>query len=158
MTESVDVPHTILDMLGAPELPVKHGQSLRPYLEGKTPVAPRSHVFSEYLENEEAFIRTARYKLIYCSGKRERTDGYKTDRPTPGRYLRLYDLRSDPGELKDVAANQTGSCPRTAGHDVGPISIHASRSRPGTRRFDAGSTGLVFATEGRGRQGCGVTG
>ncbi len=108
MTESVDVPHTILDMLGAPELPVRHGQSLRPYLEGRTPVAPRSHVFSEYLENEEAFVRTARYKLIYCSGKRERTDGYKTDRPTPGRYLRLYDLRSDPGEMKDIAATQTG--------------------------------------------------
>ena len=104
MTESVDVPHTILDMLGAPDLPVKHGQSLRPYLEGKTPGAPRTHIFSEYLENEEAFVRTATHKFIYCSGKRERTDGYKTDRPTPGRYMRLYDLQSDPGEFTDVAA------------------------------------------------------
>ena len=109
MTESVDVPHTILDMLGAPELPVKHGQSLRPYLEGKTPsCSPASHVFSEYLENEEAFVRTATHKFIYCSGKRERTDGYKTDRPTPGRYMRLYDLHSDPGEFTDVAAKHTG--------------------------------------------------
>ena len=103
MTESVDVPHTILDMLRAPELPVKHGQSLRPYLEGKTPSSRRTHIFSEYLENEEAFVRTATHKFIYCSGKRERTDGYKTDRPTPGRYMRLYDLQSDPGEFKDIA-------------------------------------------------------
>ena len=64
MTESVDVPHTILDMLGAPDLPVKHGQSLRPYLEGKTPGAPRTHIFSEYLENEEAFV-TNRHAQIH---------------------------------------------------------------------------------------------
>ena len=85
MTESVDVPHTILDMLGAPELPVKHGQSLRPYLEGKSARrTAATHIFSEYLENEEAFIRTATHKLIYCSGKRERTDGYKTDQSDAG--------------------------------------------------------------------------
>lgn len=102
-TESIDVPHTILDMLGAPELPVKHGQSLRPYLEGRKPGLPRTHIFSEYLENEEAFIRTATHKFVYCTGKRERTDGYKTDRPTPGRYVRLYDLRTDAGEFTDVS-------------------------------------------------------
>jgi arylsulfatase A-like enzyme len=103
MTESVDVPHTILDLLGAPELPLRHGHSLRPYLEKKTPDFRRDHIFSEYLENEEAFIRTATHKFIYCSGKRERTDGYKTENPKPGRYFRLYDLRSDPGEFTDVA-------------------------------------------------------
>ena len=103
-TESVDVPHTILDMLDAPELPVRHGSSLRPYLEGKTPSRRRDHIFSEYLENEEAFIRTAEHKFIFCSGKRERTDGYKTDNPTPGRYVRLYDLKNDPGEFTDVSA------------------------------------------------------
>jgi arylsulfatase A-like enzyme len=104
LTESVDVPHTILDLLRAPELPVRHGHSLRPYLENKTPVG-RDHIFSEYLENEEAFIRTPRHKFIYCSGKRERTDGYKTNNPTPGRYVQLYDLQSDPGELTDIATN-----------------------------------------------------
>jgi choline-sulfatase len=85
-------------------LPVQHGQSLRPYLEGRRVAHPRDHVFSEYLENEEAFIRTERWKFIYCSGKRERQDGYKTDRPTPGRYVRLYDLKADPGEFTDAAA------------------------------------------------------
>jgi arylsulfatase A-like enzyme len=103
LTESVDVPHTILDMLGAPELPVRHGQSLRPYLEGRKPSSPRTHVFSEYLENEEGFVRTERHKFIYCSGKRERTDGYATDKPRPGRYVRLYDLKADPGEFTDIA-------------------------------------------------------
>ena len=77
---------TILDLLGADRFPCMHGQSLRPYLEGGKPAAPRDHIFSEYLENEEACIRTARWKYIHCSGKRERTDGYETDNPTPGRY------------------------------------------------------------------------
>jgi len=104
LTEAVDVPFTILDLLGAEPLPVAHGQSLRPYLEGKRPARPRDHIFSEYLENEEACIRTARWKFIYSSGKRARGDGYATDNPTPGRWLRLFDLASDRGEFTDVAA------------------------------------------------------
>ncbi len=103
-TESVDVPPTILEMLGAGPLPVQHGQSLRSYLEKKRVARPRSQVFSEYLENEEAFLRTAGWKLIHGSGKRERTDGYKTDNPKPGRTVRLYDLKRDPGEFRNVAA------------------------------------------------------
>jgi choline-sulfatase len=103
MTESVDVPHTILDLMDADPLPVRHGHSLRPYLEKGRRETPRDHIFSEYLENEEACIRTERYKFIHCSGKRARKDGYATDNPTPGRYIRLYDRQSDPGEFTDVA-------------------------------------------------------
>lgn len=106
MTESVDVPPTILDLLGADPLPAPHGQTLRPYLEKKRPAKPRMSTFSEYLENEEAFLRTSRWKLIHGSGKRKRTDGYETDNPTPGRTVRLYDLEKDPGEFTNVAAEQ----------------------------------------------------
>ncbi len=105
LTEAVDAAPTVLDLLGAKPLPVQHGRSLRPYLEGRRPPAPRDHIFSEYLENEEACIRTERFKFIFCSGRRERQDGYKTDNPTPGRYIRLYDLDQDPGEFTDVAKN-----------------------------------------------------
>ena len=66
-------------------------------------IGERQHVFSEYLENEEAYIRTAHYKYVFCSGERERTDGYKTDNPTPGRYQRLFNLDEDPGEFTNVA-------------------------------------------------------
>lgn len=102
-SESVDVPHTIIDLLGADRLPVQHGVSLRPYLEGNAPSKGRDHIFSQYLENEEAYIRTNRWKFIHCSGQRRRTDGYETANPTPGRYMRLYDLQADPGEFYDVA-------------------------------------------------------
>lgn len=103
LTEAVDVAPTILDLLGVEPLPVQHGRSLRPYLEGGRPARPREYIFSEYLENEEACVRTARYKLVFCSGRRERRDGYQTENPTPGRWLRLYDLERDPGELRDLS-------------------------------------------------------
>lgn len=107
LTEHIDVPATITDVLGLESLPVQHGRSLRPYLEG-TPGHGRDHIFSEYLENEEAYIRTDRWKLVYCSGKRARKDGYVTDNPTPGRYTILYDLRADPDEFHNVAAGHSG--------------------------------------------------
>ncbi len=44
------------------------------------------------------------WKFIQCSGRRARTDGYITDKPTPGRYLRLYDETKDPGELTDLTS------------------------------------------------------
>jgi choline-sulfatase len=104
LTEHIDVPATIVDMMGLDPLAVTHGQSMRPYLEGRRMENARDHVFSEYLENEEAYIRTREWKYIFCSGKRARQDGYATDQPMPGRYRRLYDLTADPGEFTDVAA------------------------------------------------------
>ena len=91
LTEHVDLTSTILDILEAPPLTVQHGRSLRPYLERGKHTKPRDHIFSEYLENEEAYIRTHNHKFIYCTGRRARTEGYITDNPTPGRYVRLYD-------------------------------------------------------------------
>jgi choline-sulfatase len=103
MTESVDIARTLLDLLEAGPLPVNHGRSLAPLLRGETD-SHRDVIFFEYLENEEAAVKTADWKLIYCSGKRHRQDGYETHDPTPGRYLRLYSLRDDPAELNNLAA------------------------------------------------------
>jgi choline-sulfatase len=103
LTEHVDVPATILDVLGVDAFRVNHGRSLRQYLEKGSDPSPKDHIFCEYLENEEAYLRTKRYKLIYCSGKRARRDGYVTVDPTPGRYTRLYDLETDPGEFHDIS-------------------------------------------------------
>lgn len=103
-TESVDVPHTVLDVLGVEPFDVRHGQSLRPYLDGHRVARPRQEIFSEYLENEEACIRTSGWKFVQCSGKRARTDGYSiAGNNTPGRYYRLFNLKADPGEFHNVA-------------------------------------------------------
>jgi arylsulfatase A-like enzyme len=108
-TEHIDVPATIMDMMGADPLPIQQGRSLRPYLEQGRTTSPRTSIFSEYLENEEAFVRTERWKFIFCSGKRKRTDGYETDHPTPGRYVRLFDLKKDPAEFANVAVQNRGT-------------------------------------------------
>src|SRR5258708_39752471 len=92
--------------MGLDPLPASHGQSLRAHLEGRPVERPRDFIFSEYLENEEALIRTPEWKYIFCSGKRARKDGYETEAPTPGRYRRLYDLINDSGEFNDVAAQR----------------------------------------------------
>jgi choline-sulfatase len=103
-TEHVDVPETILDMLQAEPLPLRHGQTLRPYLEGRRMAHPRSHIFSEYLETEQAYLRTDRHKFIYCSGGR--LDWYRPAQPIEGRWRRLYDLKEDPDEFHDIAARR----------------------------------------------------
>jgi choline-sulfatase len=98
-TEHIDLGPTLLQMLDAPALPLQHGQAL---------TKARDLIFSEYLENEEVFVRTERWKLIFGSGKRTREDGYVTQTPQPGRYVRLFDLQSDPGEYNDVSGKNPG--------------------------------------------------
>ena len=101
-TESVDVPPTLLEMLGAEPFQLNQGQSLAGYLRTGKVAEPRQSIFSEYLENEEACIRTDRWKFIYCSGKRFRLDGYMTGN-LPRQTIQLFDLQKDPGEFMNVA-------------------------------------------------------
>ena len=64
----------------------------------------REDIFSIYLENEEACLIWREWKLIYTTGRRKRMDGYETDNPTPGKLVRLFDRRNDPGEFRNVAS------------------------------------------------------
>jgi arylsulfatase A-like enzyme len=125
LTEHIDVPATIVDMLNLEPLPITHGQSLRPYLEGRT-TQSRDHIFSEYLENEEAYIRSEGWKFIYCTGKRLRKDGYPTANPTPGRYKILYDLKNDPGEFHNRVKDQ----PKTAADLQSPMLDRFRKTHP----------------------------
>ncbi len=102
LVEFVDVLPTVLDYCKL-QAPVNvQGRSVLPLLEGKID-RHRDHVIVEYAENEEAMLRTDRWKLIYCSGKRERQDGYQTGKPLTGRTLQLYDLKNDPDETTNLA-------------------------------------------------------
>ncbi len=109
LVELIDIVPTVLQACGVAVPAGVQGRSLLPLLEGK-PQRHRDHVIAEYSENEEAMIRTERWKLIYCTGKRERKDGYATGRPLPGRTVRLYDVESDPEETTNLAgrAEQRG--------------------------------------------------
>lgn len=105
MVEYVDIFPTVLDLLGIATPGDLQGRSLAPLLRGEPGATGRDVVFSEYLENEEAMVRSERFKLIVGTGRRKREDGYVTSDPTPGPSLRLFDEATDPGETKDLSAD-----------------------------------------------------
>ncbi len=102
LVELIDIAPTALEFCQADIPKSIQGKSLVPLLTGDTD-RHRNEVFIEYSENEEAALRTERWKFIYTTGKRERRDGYSTGRPLPGRSIRLYDLDDDPDELTNIA-------------------------------------------------------
>jgi choline-sulfatase len=105
LVELVDVFPTLMELCGLPCPADLHGRSLVPLLEGRPGATGRDVVFSEYLENEEAMVRSSRYKLIVGTGRRHRQDGYASANPLPGPYERLYDLETDPAETADLRAH-----------------------------------------------------
>lgn len=90
----IDVPQTILDFVGVKAPPIMGGQSYAGTLRGKGGDRAQSAVFATGVKWEPAMFsaRTSRYKLI-----RDRSSGKE----------QLYDLKSDPGEHRDIAASQS---------------------------------------------------
>lgn len=102
LVEFVDLAPTLLELAGARVPRDMQGRSLGPLLNGGAS-RHREWVISEYAENEEAMIRDERFKLVYCTGKRERQDGYTTGESLKRRQIRLFDLQADPQETVDLA-------------------------------------------------------
>jgi len=104
LVELVDLMPTVLSLAGLPAPEGLHGIDLGPLMRGEPGARGHEVVYSEYTENEEAMVRTDRYKLIVGSGARLRQDGYATRQPMRrGPYFRLYDERNDPRETHDLA-------------------------------------------------------
>jgi choline-sulfatase len=105
LVEMIDILPTVLHMMQIPAPPRLQGLDLVPTLEAKPGANTRDTVFSEYLENEEAMVRSDRYKLIVGTGRRLREDGYLPAHPLPlpGPYERLFDELADPAETNDLS-------------------------------------------------------
>lgn len=104
LVEFVDLVPTIVEVLEVPTIEGLQGKSLVSLLEGKNE-QHRDFVFSEYLEDNMAMVRTREWKYIFTSGKKDLAIGYATGHPPPGMTHRLYNLEEDPGETKNLAAH-----------------------------------------------------
>jgi arylsulfatase A-like enzyme len=102
MVEFVDVVPTILELLGLDLMEDLQGYSLVPFFEGRE-IEFRDVVFSEFLADNKAMVRTERWKYIFTSGKHDLAQGYATGNPPTGIRHRLYDLVTDPDETNDVS-------------------------------------------------------
>ena len=104
MVELVDLVPTILEILDVAPIEGQQGKSLVPLLEG-TSSHHRDYVFSEYFHDNKAMVRTAEWKYIFTSGKKDLQLGYETGKGPSGRDQRLYHMIDDPNEFKDVAGD-----------------------------------------------------
>ena len=102
LVEMIDLAPTILDILNVTPLEGLDGRSLLGLLEGGT-AEHRNIVFSEYLHDNKAMVRTERWKYVFTTGKEDLSLGYSTVQGPSGRDQRLYDMNEDPGEFNDLA-------------------------------------------------------
>jgi choline-sulfatase len=125
LVEFVDIAPTTLDFCGVKVPATMQGKSMAALLRGEVR-RHRHHVVVEYSENEEAMIRTERWKLIYGTGKRKRQDGYATGRPLPGRTIQLYDEDNDPDETTNLAGKPEHA--RRVADLIGKLAEHMTRT------------------------------
>ncbi len=103
LVEFIDLFPTILDYLDVEQLAGLQGKSLKPLLD-ETVESHRDSVFSEFLADNTAMIRTAEWKYIFATGQADLAMGYETGFPPPGPIHRLYDVRSDREEFHNLAS------------------------------------------------------
>lgn len=90
LVSNMDVLPTVLDAAGL-EVPIRHGRSLTPLLGGESPVDWRSEFLLEshgmrQLASQRALVTAEGMKYVF----------------NPNDYDELYDLRSDPGEMRNL--------------------------------------------------------
>lgn len=101
MVEFVDVIPTVLEAVQAPALTSAQGKSLLPLIRQEADTH-KDYVFSEFLADNKAMVRSDRWKYIFTTGKRDLAQGYATGYPAPGITHRLYDVVNDPYETTNL--------------------------------------------------------
>lgn len=108
MASNVDFAQTFLDYAGLPEPSYMQGRSLRPLLQGETPVDWTDLAYQRYWMHRDSGhnayahygIRTHDYKLIYWYNEGMSVGGTQAGGETP--EWELFDMKKDPLELFNV--------------------------------------------------------
>jgi len=108
---AIDVLPTVAELAGAPLPPLAiDGRSLAPLLLGRETRPPHEALFFTYGVNDLEAVRAGRWKLHFPHAYRTMRGRTPGADGVPGPYdsartgLELYDLGTDPGETRDVAA------------------------------------------------------
>jgi arylsulfatase A-like enzyme len=104
LVEFIDLVPTILDVLGVRPMKSVQGESFAPLLTNPE-LSHREHVFSEFLPDNMAMVRTEQWKYIFTSGRHDLAMGYETGNPPSGITHRLYDVIEDPDEFRNLATD-----------------------------------------------------
>lgn len=102
LVEFVDLVPTLLEALGKSPMATAQGKSMMPLILQQTSIH-KEYIFSEFLSDNKAMVRTKEWKYIFSTGKRDLGQGYATGNPPPGITHRLYDLVADPDETTNLA-------------------------------------------------------
>lgn len=102
LVEYVDIVPTLLDLLDIDPLIEVQGVSFAGLLENPSG-SHRDSVFSTYLQDNLAMIRTKEWKYVFHTGNRDLSIGYATGYGPSGIFHGLYDLTTDPDETHNVA-------------------------------------------------------
>jgi len=102
LTEFIDVVPTITELLDVPPMETTQGNSLVPVLQ-QPDTSLNEYVFSEFLVDNKAMLRSKEWKYIYTTGKRDLGQGYATGFGPSGVVHRLYNMQQDPNEMTNVA-------------------------------------------------------
>ena len=107
LVNNTDLAPTLLEFAGVDPPEFMQGRSLLPILEGHTPGDWRRSTYYRYWMNYAHHdvpahygVRTKDFKLIFFYGLPLDAPGAKQARTRPG--WELYDLRDDPGEMRNV--------------------------------------------------------
>jgi arylsulfatase A-like enzyme len=114
MVQNIDFAPTMLDFAGVPIPESMQGRSFRPMLEGAAPADWRRSVYYAYFENSWLLRGKSREEMSdptfqfftphrVSPHRGVRTDRYKLiEYYTEGDYWELFDLHSDPNELRNL--------------------------------------------------------
>jgi len=108
LVEFVDLAPTFMESAGVEPMTTGQGRSLMHVLLDPDALH-KGYVFSEFLADNKAMVRSSEWKYVFTSGKRDLGQGYATGFPPPGITHRLYDLESDPDETTDVSEDPRNS-------------------------------------------------
>ena len=103
----LDMMPTVLDVLGLEQPVIQRGKTLLPLMQGKKEIDRFSYSDGMTYGTDQKAVRTESFKYIFAPDINAKLDNSPTGYPMPVPVpIQLYDLKSDPAETNNIAAQQ----------------------------------------------------